>query len=114
MVEDIKSDKIVDLKEFKDAGYLQELNRRFLHPLGMAMEILVDEQSGYAAFGGIHDMRDRQEGCTFKLSEERTDERAKKFIINRDRINDEIQKRKEHRKKLFGGDTFIEPIPTSE
>lgn len=27
--------------EFRDLGYLQELNRRFLHPLGMALEVEV-------------------------------------------------------------------------
>lgn len=28
----------IDLTEFRERGYLQELNRQFLHPLGMALE----------------------------------------------------------------------------
>jgi hypothetical protein len=29
----------LDPQEFIDGGYLQELNRRFLHPLGLALEV---------------------------------------------------------------------------
>lgn len=29
----------IDIIEFQDEGYLHELNRRFLHPLGLALEI---------------------------------------------------------------------------
>ena len=31
----------IDVKEFREKGYLQELNRRFLHPLGLALEIII-------------------------------------------------------------------------
>ena len=30
--------KYMPIKEFRERGYLQELNRRFLHPLGLALE----------------------------------------------------------------------------
>ena len=35
--------KSIDIKEFREQGYLQELNRTFLHPLGMALYITLDE-----------------------------------------------------------------------
>jgi hypothetical protein len=31
--------KHMDIGEFVDAGYLQEVNRRFFHPLGLALEV---------------------------------------------------------------------------
>lgn len=30
--------KYLDMDEFRDGGYLQEVNRRFFHPLGLALE----------------------------------------------------------------------------
>lgn len=35
--------KRIDIKEFREKGYLQELNRNFLHPLGLALEIITKE-----------------------------------------------------------------------
>lgn len=35
MADDIKR---IDAAEFQAEGYLQEVNRRFLHPLGLALE----------------------------------------------------------------------------
>jgi len=32
----------IDIKEFKDEGFLQEANRQFFHPLGLALEINID------------------------------------------------------------------------
>lgn len=29
------------VKEFREEGYLQEANRQFFHPLGLALEIIV-------------------------------------------------------------------------
>jgi hypothetical protein len=51
--------------EFRDASYLQELNRRFLHPLGLALEVVVDED-GSARFGEVWDCRDDPEGIAFQ------------------------------------------------
>ncbi len=34
---------VVDLTAFREEGYLQELNRLFLNPLGLCMELEVDE-----------------------------------------------------------------------
>ena len=39
----------LSVMEFRDLGYLQELNRQFLHPLGLSMEVAVDPQTGSEA-----------------------------------------------------------------
>ena len=34
--------KRIDIKKFAEMGFLQEANRKFFHPLGLALEIIVD------------------------------------------------------------------------
>ena len=53
------------IAEFKDEGYLQELNRKFLHPLGLALEVVVDENGNATEFGGVWDFRDDAEGIIY-------------------------------------------------
>jgi hypothetical protein len=55
----------IDIKEFREFGYLQELNRQFLHPLGLALEVVVDDETGEESLGGIWDYRDDPEGIVF-------------------------------------------------
>lgn len=57
----------IDIKEFREAGYLQEVNRRFLHPLGLALEVVVEED-GTERLGGVWDYRDDPEGMAFTSS----------------------------------------------
>ena len=60
--------KRMSIQEFGELGYLQELNRGFLHPLGLAMEtiILDDAQGGSREIlGGVWDYRDDPEGMAF-------------------------------------------------
>lgn len=56
--------KRMDLDEFRALGLLQEVNRRFFHPLGLALEVIV-EQGRTKSFGGVWDMRDDPEGIAF-------------------------------------------------
>lgn len=56
---------MMDVKEFRDKGYLHELNRRFLHPLGLALYVAVNEVTGEHTLGGIWDCRDDPEGLVF-------------------------------------------------
>lgn len=51
----------MDVGEFKDFGYLQELNRRFLHPLGLSLMVEQDKH-GTWRLAGIWDYRDDLEG----------------------------------------------------
>jgi len=56
--------KRIDIKEFREFGYLHELNRGFLHPLGLALEVVV-EDDGTERLGGVWDYRDDPEGMRF-------------------------------------------------
>ena len=53
------------VKEFRREGYLQELNRLFLHPLGLALEVIVEED-GTETLGGIWDYRNDIDGIRYE------------------------------------------------
>ena len=89
----VEADKIkrIDLQEFRNDGYLQELNRQFLHPLGLALEVIVDDfkkdvtKQKVLSLGGVWDYRDDPEGMAFgDLSDKDSKEKAKR--IKRERI----------------------------
>lgn len=61
MNDDIKK---LSVKEFREHGYLQELNRWFLHPLGLALEVVIGED-GNERFGEVWDYRDDPEGMVY-------------------------------------------------
>lgn len=42
----------MSVKEFRELGILQELNRAFLHPLGLALEVVVHDD-GHEELGRI-------------------------------------------------------------
>lgn len=66
--EDIKGAEDVrriEIKEFREFGYLHEVNRRFLHPLGLALEVIIDDMTGQESLGGVWDFRDDPEGICF-------------------------------------------------
>lgn len=53
--------KYMEIEEFIDEGYLQEVNRRFLHPLGLALEASLPDGTLK-----VWDYRDDPEGIAFK------------------------------------------------
>lgn len=53
------------ISEFVDEGYLQEVNRRFFHPLGLALEVIVNDSGKPIALGGVWDYRNDPEGLLF-------------------------------------------------
>lgn len=57
--------KRMDIKEFRELGLLQEINRRFLHPMGLALEVVIDDNTGESTLGGVWDYRDDPEGIVF-------------------------------------------------
>ena len=59
-----KWQKRIDLQEFVDMGYLSELNREFLHPLGLALEYY-RQNDGTVRLGEVWDNRDDPEGMIF-------------------------------------------------
>jgi hypothetical protein len=54
----------MSVKEFREIGFLQELNRQFLHPLGLALEVRVDRETGKEEFGEVW-QTDDAEGFLF-------------------------------------------------
>lgn len=56
--------KRMSIEEFVDQGFLQEVNRRFLHLAGLALEVHVDDD-GVHTLKGIWDYRDDEEGIGF-------------------------------------------------
>jgi hypothetical protein len=57
--------KYMDFEEFRQLGLLQEVNRRFFHPLGLAVEMNVDENGKTVGFGRVWDYRDDPDGMFF-------------------------------------------------
>lgn len=64
-VNETKQRKRIDIKEFQEFGYLQEANRLFFHSLGLALEVIVDEETGSVTLGGVWDSRADPEGILF-------------------------------------------------
>lgn len=98
------SDKIktISLKDFVEQGFLQELNRGFLHPHGLALAIEVNDEKTEYIFKEIWDYRDDPEGMAFgDLSDDESKEKA-------DRVYAELEKHREARIQLFG--QLIQPI----
>lgn len=57
--------KRMPIAEFRALGYLQEINRTFLHPLGLALEVTIDDETGAEHISGVWDCRDDLEGICF-------------------------------------------------
>lgn len=99
--------KRIDISEFREKGYLQEANRRFFHPLGLALEVVIDDNG--TRLGGVWDYRKDPEGIFFGIQDRNEDDKKnmkqKKYFIDA-----EINKKITARIKLFGGDDGVEPI----
>ena len=99
--------KKLDIKEFREKGYLQELNRGFLHPLGLALEVTVNDD-GTESLTGVWDYRDDPDGITYDLANSDTD-RLERFKRNAVYITDRRQNRYNDRIKHIG--SWQEQIP---
>ena len=98
--------KRIDIKEFREKGYLQEVNRNFLHPLGLALEIVINDD-GTEQLGGVWDYREDKEGIYYTISDADL-ERKTKFKEKKDFIENEMTERCKQRKEILGFD--IEPL----
>ena len=92
----------MDLKEFKEAGFLQEVNRLFFHPLGLALAMERTEDGPTGKFK-VWDGRDDPEGFVFETWELGDAERAA-------RISLELQARLKVREERLG--YTYQPIET--
>ncbi|GEA16732.1 hypothetical protein E308F_29780 [Moorella sp. E308F] len=89
--------KRMDLNEFREFGFLQEVNRQFFHPLGLALEVVIEED-GTTRLGGIWDCREDPEGILFTdgvLDKEKADRveklKKEKASIRKERFGYVIQ-----------------------
>lgn len=98
--------KKMNIKEFKDFGYLQELNRRFLHPLGLALEVAFDQKEEKWILGGIQDHR--EEGIYFGF-EDYNGKEKREALEKYSNVEHENIKRKEERINELG--FYIESFP---
>lgn len=75
--------KWMDLNEFLNEGYLQEVNRQFFHPLGLALSVTCDEDGNVTDIWGLWDYRDDPEGMIF--GDTMDAEKAAKVAAERER-----------------------------
>ena len=92
--------KTMSIDEFVKEGYLQEVNRRLLHPMGVSLDLNSNASS-------IIDARDDIEGLYYDYIEMSEDEQMT-MRARFDNIEDVIKKRKHKRKHILG--FIIEPI----
>ncbi len=85
MTVSVKETKTISVAEFRELGYLQELNRLFLHPLGLALSATVIDGQEEETFGPIFDYRDDPGGIRYDKSviDDKVRERAKRIEIER-------------------------------
>lgn len=92
--------KTITVKEFRELGFIQELNRRFLHPLGLALEVRIDEH-GKESIERVWDNRDDPEGMIF--GDGMIDPQKAEYIYA------EEDKREAQRKLALG--YIVQPVP---
>lgn len=91
--------KTMSLDEFMQIGLLQEINRRLLHPMGLALSMSVNEESGKVeGFGPVWDFRDDPEGMRFVDSVIVSDEARGK----EKRVEEMLMSKKEARETTLG------------
>ncbi len=85
------------VEEFRSLGLLQELNRQFLHPLGLALSIRIDKETGKEYLDSIWDYRNDPEGVLYDVSVIDAEFTARAKIVEK------IQRKKaKKRLKLLG------------
>lgn len=104
----IKEFKKMTAREFMDIGLLQEINRRFLHPMGLALEVVINDLDNTCVFGEVWDYRDDPEGMIFSDSTINTKETTEK----EERVKEMFNEKKEVRENKFGW--HIQPVPKKE
>lgn len=96
-----RTHKQISAQEFREAGFLQEANRLFFHPRGLALSVMVGDDGRTTAFGEVWDYRDDPEGLVY--AEEDLDG------AKADAVDEELRRHVEAREALLGH--TIQPIP---
>lgn len=92
----------IDIAEFRRLGYVQEINRRFLHPLGLAIEVVIDDD-GNESLGGVWDYRDDPEGIHYDGVD---------LVEGASRTQDEWNRREPARRSALG--YMVQPTSKNE
>ena len=93
----------IDLNQFIDEGYLQEVNRQFFHPLGLALCVVV-EADGSSKIDGILDYRSDPEGIAFAPDVLSIEKATNVALVQ--------QYRKPHRATALG--FWVQPVPLGD
>lgn len=99
--------RLMKVREFVELGLLQEVNRRLLHPMGLALSVAIPDDGGDWAFNdAVYDCRLDPEGMIF-AEEMLTQEFIQKYI----RVETLFLAKKAAREAKFL--THIQGVPTS-
>ena len=89
--------KYMSWKDFQENGYLQEANRQFFHPLGLALEIEISEDESDPATLQVWDYREDPEGMSYFI----TDKTKKEYKRKAENIKILREEKLEARNKMF-------------
>ena len=95
----------ISMKSFVEEGYLQEVNRQFLHILGLSME--VKKTGDKYEFDGVWDFREITGGIKFNDDAIIT----QNFIDKTNKIKEIMSENKSLRKQLYGKQ--MQQVPAS-
>jgi hypothetical protein len=98
----------LDWNEFISGGYLQEVNRTFFHPLGLALEAEIKDDR-CVGIKGIWDYRDDPEGVIFDWDNDEF-KQLSDVEQNADRVYSEWTAKQETRRKLLG--SMVQKTPS--
>lgn len=96
--------KYLSVKEFRDLGLLQEINRRFLHPMGLALSVIMKEDGSISGFGKISDYRDDADGMRYDEEFLKSNDCIEKFLS----VENLFAAKKEFRENNLG--YHVQPI----
>ena len=98
--EPLKQRKHMKIREFVDLGLLQEINRQFLHPMGLALVVTHNTDDNSAVISGVWDDTDDPDGTIFS-----------KRILDSDKqktVEKMFEAKREAREKTFGW--HVQPV----
>ena len=96
--------KIMSVEEFQKSGLLQEVNRRFLHPIGLAISIVEDLDTGKVHFGEIFDYSAEADGMIFAEEVTSTSEWKEKAA----RVEELFEAKRAERERVLG--YHVQPV----
>jgi hypothetical protein len=93
----------IDPQQLLDEGYIQEVNRQFFHPLGLALCVEV-ETDGTARIAGVLDYRADLEGMAFADGVLSIDKAAHVLLVQEARM----------RPRVAALGYWVQPVPIGD